>query len=72
MPPKTKNQKLYLMRVYVNNEPVELLPGMTIRHALIKAGLSQQIETGRKVFDEWGNELGLAGAISADMKIYVR
>jgi len=60
------------MRVYVNNEPVELLPGMTVRHALIKAGLFKQIEEGRKVYDEWGNEVGLAGALSQGMKIWVR
>ncbi len=60
------------MRVYVNNQPVELLPGMTVRHALIKAGLLGQIEAGRKVYDAWGNELGLAGALSAGTKIWVR
>lgn len=60
------------MRVYVNNKPVELLPGMTVKHALLKAGLLGQIEGGRKAYDEWGNEVGLAGALSADMKIYVR
>jgi hypothetical protein len=60
------------MRVYVNNKPVELLPGMTVKHALIKTGLLGQIEAGRKVYDEWGNELGLAGALTADMKIWVR
>lgn len=60
------------MRVYVNNEPVELLPGMTVKHALIKAGLLEQIEAGRKVYDAWGNELGLAGALSVEMKIWVR
>jgi hypothetical protein len=60
------------MRVYVNNKPVELLPGMTVRHALLKAGLLGQIEAGRKVYDDWGNEVGLAGALSANMKIWVR
>jgi hypothetical protein len=60
------------MRVYVNHKPVELLPGMTVRHALLKAGLLEQIEAGRKVYDAWGNELGLGGALSADMKIWVR
>ncbi len=60
------------MQVYVNNKPVELLPGMTVRHALIKAGLLEQIEAGRKVYDAWGNEVGLAGALSAGMKIWVR
>ncbi len=60
------------MRVYVNHEPVELLPGMTVKHALIKAGMLGQIEAGRKVYDAWGNELGLGGALSAEMKIWVR
>lgn len=60
------------MRVYVNHEPVELLPGMTVKHALIKAGLLEQIAAGRKVYDAWGNELGLGGALSAEMKIWVR
>jgi hypothetical protein len=60
------------MRVYVNNEPLELLPGMTVRHALIKAELLKEVEAGRKVYDEWGNELGLAGALAADMKIWVK
>lgn len=60
------------MRVYVNDEPVELLPGMTIKHALIKAGLLKQIAAGLKVYDEWGNELGLAGALAEGMKIWVK
>jgi hypothetical protein len=60
------------MRVYVNHEPVELLPGMTVKHALLKAGLLGEIEAGRKVYDAWGNELGLGGALSPEMKIWVR
>ena len=60
------------MRIYVNDEPVELLPGMTVRHALIKAGLFKKIAAGLKVYDEWGNELGLGGALAAEMKIWVK
>ena len=60
------------MRVYVNEQPLELLPGMTVRHALIKAGLLKQIEAGLKVYDEWDNELGLAGALSEGLKIWVK
>jgi len=60
------------MRVYVNNQPVDLLPGMTVKHALIKTGLLQGVAEGLKVYDEWGNEVGLAGALSAGMKIWVR
>lgn len=60
------------MKVYVNKRPVEMLPGMTVRHALISVGLLKEIEKSKKVYDEWGNELGLDGALSDGMKIFVR
>jgi hypothetical protein len=60
------------MKVYVDRIPVELLPGMTVRHALIAAGLLKEIEASKKAYDEWGNELGLDGALSEGMKINVR
>jgi len=40
------------MRVYVNNRLVELLPGMILKHALINSGLFEEIERGKKVYDE--------------------
>jgi hypothetical protein len=60
------------MRVYVNDRQVDLLPGMTVRHALIAAGLLAQVDEGKNVRDEWGNPVGLDGALSAGAKIYVR
>lgn len=60
------------MRVYVNQKPVEVLPGMTVRHALVSAGLLEEVKGSKKVFDEWGNELGLGGELSDGMKIYVK
>jgi hypothetical protein len=60
------------MKVYVDRVPLELLPGMTVRHALIAAGLLKEIEASKKAYDEWGNELGLDGALSEGMKINVR
>jgi hypothetical protein len=60
------------MKVYVNKRPVEMLPGMTVRHALISVGLLKEIEKSKKVYDEWGNEIGLDGALSDGMKIYVK
>ena len=59
------------MRVYVNGKGVDVLPGMTVRHALISAGLLADIGR-KKVYDEWGNEIGLDGALSDGMKITVR
>jgi hypothetical protein len=60
------------MKVYINQECVDLLPGMTVKHALMAAGLMGEIEASKKVYDEWGNELGLDGALSEGMKVYVR
>ena len=51
------------MRIWLNEQPVTLVHGMKIRDALIQAGLLQEIEKGSKVFDEWGNEVGLDGAL---------
>lgn len=59
------------MRVYVNQRAVDVLPGMTVRHALISSGLLKEADPSMKVYDEWGNELGLDGALSDGMKIYV-
>jgi hypothetical protein len=60
------------MRVFVNHIPIDLLPGMLVRHALIRAGLLQEIGNSKRAYDEWGNELGLQGALSEGMKIFVR
>jgi hypothetical protein len=60
------------MIVYVNDKPAQLLPGMTVKHALTREGLLEELERGKKVYDEWGNELGLDGALSEGVKIYFR
>jgi hypothetical protein len=60
------------MIVFVNDKRVELLPGMTVKHALTQAGLLKSLEAGKRVYDEWGNEIGLDGAICENMKIFVR
>jgi hypothetical protein len=60
------------MRVYVNGRAVDLFPGMTVRHALVGAGCPADLGGKKRVYDEWGNELGLEGALSDGMKIYVR
>lgn len=59
------------MRVYVNDVPFDLLPGMTVRHALIAAGRLEEVRAGARVLDAWGNELGLDGALSDESKIIV-
>jgi hypothetical protein len=60
------------MKVYVNQTSVNVLLGMTVKHALIAAGIFKEIEVSKKVYDQWGNELGLDGALSEGMNIYVK
>ena len=60
------------MIVFVNDKRVDLLPGMTVRHALTQAGLLSRLKRNERVYDEWGNEIGLDGAIYEGMKIFVR
>ena len=60
------------MKIFVNDRPFDLSPGMTVKHALVAAGLFSEIETSKKPYDEWGNELGVGGALSEGMKIYVK
>ncbi|MDQ7786597.1 MAG: hypothetical protein RDU01_03235 [Thermodesulfovibrionales bacterium] len=60
------------MNVFVNDTPVVLAPGMTVRHALTGAGVMNVTGSLWRVYDEWGNELGLDGALSEGARIYVR
>ena len=60
------------MKVYVNNVRVDLPEGMTVKHALIHSGLLHEVEASKRVYDEWGNEMGLEGALSEGMKLYVK
>jgi hypothetical protein len=45
---------------------------MVVKHALLNAGLLKEIEASKKVVDEWGNEIGLDGALSEGARIFVR
>jgi hypothetical protein len=60
------------MKVFVNDKPIEILAGMTVRHALISADLLRETESSKRVFDEWGNEIGLDGALAEGSKIYFK
>jgi hypothetical protein len=60
------------MQVFINDRPVALAPGMTVRHALTAAGLLAEVAAGRRVYDEWGNEVGLDGGLRAGARLWVR
>ncbi len=60
------------MRIWLNGKPVSLIPGMTVRQALIGSDLLKEIEKGARVFDEWGNEMGLDGALEEGMRLELR
>jgi hypothetical protein len=59
------------MKVSVNNIPFDILPGMTVKHILMSAGLLKEIEQGKRIVDEWGNEIGLAGELTGGERIFV-
>lgn len=60
------------MRIWLNDQPVTLVPGMKVRDALIQAGLMPEMEKGGKVLDEWGNEVGLDGTLQDGHRYAVR
>jgi hypothetical protein len=60
------------MKIYVNDREFDLVPGMTVKHALIDAGLLDMIKKGKKVYDEMENEIGLSGELMEGAKIYIR
>jgi hypothetical protein len=60
------------MVVYVNGQPLDLTPGMRVRHALTAAGLLGEIDAGLKVYDEWGHEVGLDGELSDGVRLSVK
>lgn len=59
------------MEIWINGKKATLIPGMTVRLALIQTGLFKEIEKGARVFDEWNNEVGLDGALEEGMRISV-
>ena len=60
------------MRVWINEQAIDLIPGMTVRQALLQAGLWQKIEQGAFVVDEMGNEVGMDGALEDQMRLAIR
>ena len=60
------------MKISVNEKTIDLLPGMKVRHALTRAGFSIERDSTMKAYDQWGNEIGLDGALAEGMTIEVR
>ena len=60
------------MKVYVNGKEVHLSVGMTVKHALTQAGLLEVLDQGKKIYDEWENELGLDGALREGAKVFIK
>ena len=60
------------MRIWLNDQPIILVPGMKVREALVQADLLQEIEKGARVYDEWGNEVGLDGALEDESRYLLK
>jgi hypothetical protein len=58
------------LKIYVCNQPVFVAAGMTVRHALLAAGCREKPED-LLVRDEWGNEVGLDGALHDGQQLFV-
>jgi hypothetical protein len=59
------------MRIWINDQEVTLVSGMTVRSALVRAGLLGEIEKGARVLDEWDQEIGLDGSLEEGSRIRV-
>lgn len=60
------------MRVFVNGDPIELAPGMTVRHAVLRAGITAEQMRSVRIFDEWDNEVGLSGGLAEGDRLWIR
>lgn len=60
------------MKVFVNGRAVPVLQGMTVRHAVLAAGFLEEVLQGKRIFDQWGNEVGLDGALTEGVRLTVR
>ncbi len=61
--------------VFVEDCEVPLFRGMEVKHALIAYNMNiyqEALEGKLKVVDEWGNEVGLSGAISDGNRFYIK
>lgn len=63
------------MRVFVNNHPVEVYPGASVRHALLRYSdtVYQEAVAGKLVVtDRHGNRLGLGGPLEEGLRLTVQ
>lgn len=58
------------MRLTVDGKPIELMPGMTVRHALYACYGAADEDT--LVTDQWGNQVGFEGAVTDGMQLYTK
>ena len=58
------------MRVFIDGEPIALAPGATVRHAILAFNRGSGREEEPRVFDPWGNEVGLDGELSEGDHLY--
>ncbi|MDD2502133.1 MAG: hypothetical protein PHN92_15115 [Geobacter sp.] len=56
------------MRLTVDGKPIELMPGMTVRHALYAC--YGTADDDMRVTDQWGNQVGLEGAAEVGMQLH--
>jgi hypothetical protein len=66
-----ENKGRKALNVFVNERHYHLLKGMSVRHALLAAGLLDNDREIPTVLDEWGNQTGLDGTLTEGIKLFI-
>lgn len=65
-----ENESTDALNVFVNGSHFHLVKGMSVRHALLAAGMILNNREIPAVLDEWGNLTGLDGALTEGTKLF--
>jgi len=65
-----ENKEHNALSVFVNGRHFNLVKGMSVRHALLAAGMLLNDREIPAVLDEWGNLTSLDGALTEGAKLF--
>jgi hypothetical protein len=65
-----ENKDRFALNVFVNGRHFLMVKGMTVRHALLAAGVLLKDKEIPAVLDEWGNITSPEGSLTDGMKLF--
>ena len=65
-----ENESTDALTVFVDGRHFHLVKGMSVRHALLAAGMILNDREIPAVLDEWGNLISLDGALTEGTKLF--